>query len=117
MAFINGMVAAVPKANKQAFIDHAISSSAIFKEYGALSVVDNWAVDVPDGTLTSFPMAVKKTDDEEVVFSWITWPSKEVADGAWEQIMQDPRMSQETNPMPFDGKRLIFGGFETIVEA
>ncbi len=79
-------------------------------------MVECWGDDVPDGQVTSFPMAVKRKDDETVVFSWIIWPSREVRKAGWEKVMADPRMSADTNPMPFDGKRMIFGGFETIVE-
>lgn len=117
MAFVNGFVAAVPKANREKFIEHARIAAEVFRENGALSVVENWAVDVPDGEVTSFPMAVKKQDDEDVVFSWIVWPSRETADNAMAAMMEDPRMSPDTNPMPFDGKRLIYGGFETVLEA
>ncbi|MGB7433750.1 MAG: DUF1428 domain-containing protein [Ahrensia sp.] len=115
MTYVNGFVAAVPKANRQAFIEHAKMAADVFKECGALSIMENWAVDVPDGEVTSFPLAVKKADDEDVVFSWIVWPSKETADAAMEKMMQDPRMNPETNPMPFDGKRMIYGGFETVL--
>ena len=87
-----------------------------FEEYGALKVVECWGVDVPDGQVTSFPMAVQRKDDENVVFSWIVWPSKEARKTALEKVMADPRMQPERNPMPFDGKRMIFGGFEPIVE-
>lgn len=114
MTFVNGSVFAVPEADKQKFIEFSEQLAVIFKENGALSQVDCWGVDVPDGELTSFPMAVKKKEDEVVVFSWITWPSKEFADAAWEKIMADPRMA-ESNPMPFDGRRMIFGGFEMVV--
>ena len=117
MTYVNGIVAAVPVANKQDFIDHAKTSSEVFREYGALSLVDCWGTDVPDGELTSFPKAVQKKDDEVVVFSWVTWPSKAVADEAWEKIMADPRMSADRNPMPFDGHRLIYGGFEAVAES
>ena len=72
--------------------------------------------DVPEGKVTSFPMAVKRKDDETVVFSWITWPSRKVRDDAWKKVMEDQRLKPETNPMPFDGKRLIYGGFETLFE-
>lgn len=117
MVYVDGFVAAVPKNNKQKFIEHAKMMSAIFKENGALSVVDTWEDDVPDGEMTSFPMAVKKEENEAVVFSWISWPSKQVRDEAWEKLMQDESMSDENNPMPFDGKRLIYGGFQVISEA
>jgi uncharacterized protein YbaA (DUF1428 family) len=115
MTYVDGFVAAVPNANKQAFIDHATSSAKLFKEYGALGVTENWGDEVPDGKLTSFPMAVKKEADETVVFSWVRWPSKAVRDEGWKKIMEDPRMKD--GKMPFDGKRIIYGGFETVLEA
>src|SRR6266567_3134177 len=73
--------------------------------------------DVPDGKVTSFPMAVKRKDDETVVFSWIIWPSRKVRDEGMKKVMADPRLQPDKNPMPFDGKRLIYGGFEMIVDA
>jgi uncharacterized protein YbaA (DUF1428 family) len=82
MNYIDGFVAAVPEANKAAFLKHAQESAVVFKEYGALSVVETWGNDVPEGKLTSFPMAVKRQEGEVVVFSWITWPSKAVRDSA-----------------------------------
>jgi len=116
MSYIDGFVAAVPNDNKEKYIKHAKDSAAIFKEYGALKLVENWADDVPEGEVTSFPMAVKCEKNESVVFSWITWPSKEIRDSGWGKIMNDPRMSEENNPMPFDGKRMIYGGFQTLVD-
>ena len=116
MTYVNGFVAAVPSANRQAFIDHAAKAAEVFNENGALSVVECWGVDVPDGQSTSFPMAVRCREDETVVFSWIVWPSKDVSDAAMKAIMSDPRMSEECNPMPFDGERLIHGGFEPVLE-
>lgn len=117
MSYVDGFVAAVPAANKSAFLEHAASAATVFKEYGALKVVECWGDDVPEGELTSFPMAVKKKDDETVVFSWLIWPSKEARDEGIEKAMKDPRLGPETNPMPFDGKRMIFGGFEMVLEA
>lgn len=117
MTYVNGMVAAVPVANKDAYVEFAKRMSAVFKDHGALSLVDCWQTDVPDGELTSFPKAVMKKDDEAVVFSWVTWPSKEAADAGWEKIMADPRMSPDAGAMPFDGKRMIYGGFEMVAEA
>jgi predicted 3-demethylubiquinone-9 3-methyltransferase (glyoxalase superfamily)/uncharacterized protein YbaA (DUF1428 family) len=117
MSYIDGVVAAVPNANKQAFIDHARMSAEIFKRHGALGVVETWGDDVPDGKLTSFPMAVKCGADETVIFSWIVWPSKEVRTTGMQKIINDPEMQPDVDPMPFDGKRMIFGGFETIFEA
>lgn len=117
MTYVDGFVAAVPNANREKFRKHAEDAAVVFKEYGALKVVECWGDDVPDGTLTSFPMAVKCGTDETVVFSWILWPSREVRNTAMEKAMADPRLAPETNPMPFDGKRIIYGGFEVIVEA
>jgi len=82
-----------------------------------LKVVECWGDDVPDGKLTSFPMAVKKQADETVVFSWIVWPSRRVRDEGLKKVMADPRVQPDVHPMPFDAKRLIFGGFEILVEA
>ena len=115
MNYVDGFVAAVPTANRDAYRQHAERAAKAFKEFGALSVVECWGDDVPEGKLTSFPLAVKRKDDETVVFSWITWPSRQARDDAWKKVMEDPRMRPENNPMPFDGKRLIYGGFETIV--
>ncbi len=117
MAYVDGFVAAVPTANRDAFIEHAKISAEVIKECGALKVVECWGDDVPDGELTSFPLAVKKRDDETVIFSWIVWPSKDLRDAGMQKMMADPRMQPDTNPMPFDGKRIIFGGFEMILES
>lgn len=116
MTYIDGFVAAVPTANLEKYRKHAEEAATIFREYGALEVVEGWGDDVPEGKVTSFPLAVKCNDDETVVFSWIIWPSKEARKTAWEKVMADPRMEPDKNPMPFDGKRLIYGGFEPIVE-
>ena len=116
MNYLDGFVAAVPRAKKDAYLKHASDAAVVFKDFGALSVVESWGDDVPNGKLTSFPMAVQRKDDEVVVFSWIQWPSKAVRDSAWEKVMADPRMNAENNPMPFDGKRMIYGGFQIIME-
>lgn len=116
MSYIDGFVAAVPTANKDKYLEHATKAAGIFKECGALKVVECWGDDVPEGKTTSFTMAVQRKDEESVVFSWITWPSRAVRDQAWEKIMKDPRMSPQTNPMPFDGKRMIYGGFNMLVD-
>ena len=117
MTYVSGLVAPVPNANRQTYIDHAREAAEHFKKYGALSIMEGWGDYVPDGETTSFPMAVKLKEDESVVFSWIVWPSKEAANAAFEAMMQDPAFSPENNPMPFDGKRMIFGGFEPVFEA
>lgn len=116
MSYLDGMLCAVPIANKDAFLAHSRVMAEVFKEHGAVSVVDCWNDDVPDGDLTSMPMAVKAKPDETVVFSWVSWPDKAARDAAWAKTMQDPRMDHDANPMPFDGKRLIYGGFDIVLD-
>lgn len=116
MSYVDGFVAAVKTQDKEKYIAHAKIAASIIKESGALQVMETWQDDVQDGKLTSFPLAVKKQDNESVIFSWVVWPSKEIRDAGWQTFMDDPRMDPETNPMPLDGKRLIYGGFKTIVE-
>jgi uncharacterized protein YbaA (DUF1428 family) len=116
MTYVDGFVLAVPTANRAAYLKLAEEAAVLFKEHGALKVVECWGDDVPDGKLTSFPMAVKCEENETVVFSWIVWPSREVRDEGNQKVMADPRMSK-AEEMPFDGKRLIYGGFEMIVES
>ena len=115
MAYVDGFVAAVPSANREAFRAHAAEFAVFFKELGALRVVECWGDDVRDGKLTSFPLAVKRGDDETVVFSWIEWPDKPTRDAAFRTMQSDERM-QGMSAMPFDGKRMIFGGFEPILD-
>jgi uncharacterized protein YbaA (DUF1428 family) len=120
MAYIDGFVIAVPTASKQAFIDHATTSDSMFIEMGATRVVECWGDDVPGGTLTDFRKAVQASDDETVVFSWIEWPDKATRDAGFAKMMDpantDPRMDPAKNPVPFDGKRMIFGGFAPLVD-
>lgn len=124
MSYIDGFVIAVPTANKQKFIDHAKQGDSVFIDLGATRVVECWGDDVKGGKVTDFRKSVKAQDDETVVFSWIEWPDKDTRDAAMKTMTDwmehpekaDPRMDPEKNPMPFDGKRLIFGGFEPIVE-
>lgn len=123
MSYIDGFVIAVPTANKQKFIDHAKSGDGVFMELGALRILECWGDDVQDGTLTDFKKAVQAEDDETVVFSWIEWPDKATRDAGMARMMEmmnapskvDPRIDPQKNPMPFDGKRLIFGGFVPVV--
>lgn len=117
MNYVDGFVTPVPTAQKDAYRKHAQDVAQIFKEFGAISVVECWGDDVPEGKLTSFTMAVKREPEETAVFSWITWPSRAVRDAAWKKVMEDPRMKQSASAMPFDGKRLIYGGFQVIVQA
>ena len=115
MSYIDGYIAAVPNSNKQAYFDMATTMAGLFKENGATRIMECWEDDVPEGKLTSFPMAVKREPGESVIFSWIEWPSKAARDEGWKLAMADPRMQMGT--MPFDGKRIIFGGFETIFDS
>lgn len=116
MSYIDGFLAPVPVANRQAYIDYAKAAAPIFKEHGALRQMECWGDDVPDGKVTSFPLAVKLEPGEVVLFSWIEWPSKDVRDAAWKKLMDDPRFDPKTNPMPFDGKRMVYGGFQPLME-
>ena len=116
MSYVDGFVLAVPTANREAYRKHAEEALVIFKEHGATRCVETWGDEVPDGKLTSFPMAVKRKDDETVVFSWVEWPSKEARDAGMKKVMEDPRMPQDMSAMPFDGQRMIYGGFQPIVD-
>ncbi|MAK60361.1 MAG: RNA signal recognition particle [Ponticaulis sp.] len=114
MTYVSGYLAAVKTADKQKYTDFAAEMVSYFKDRGAVRVVECWGEDVPDGAVTSFPMAVKKEDDETVIFSWIEWPDRATCDACWEAMMSDTSM--EGVEMPFDSKRMIFGGFQTIVD-
>ena len=115
MNYVDGFVAAVPTANREAYRQHALAAAAVFKQHGALSVVECWGDDVPEGKLTSLPMAVQRKDGETVVFGWIAWPSREARDAGMKAVMDDARM--QSMDMPFDGKRMIYGGFEVLLSA
>jgi len=112
--YINGVVLPVPAANKDAYREFCATTAAAFREHGATRVLDAWGDDVPDGKLTDFNRAAHVTGDEAVVFSWIEWPSKEVHDAAWEKVMTDARLAGAAPP--FDGKRMMFGGFVPIID-
>ncbi|MEK7265486.1 MAG: DUF1428 domain-containing protein [Pseudomonadota bacterium] len=118
MIYVDGYVIPVPGPNKEKYRAMAEEAASYFKKHGALRVVENWSDDVPEGKLTSFPMAVKRAEGEAIVFAWIEWPSKAVRDvgmqKAMDEMMANTKMTPET--MPFDGKRMIFGGFQSIVE-
>ena len=117
MTYVDGFVAPVPTANKEAYLKHAADAVAVFKDHGALSVVECWGDDVPEGEVNSFHTAVLRKPEETVLFGWITWPSKAVRDAGMAKAMADPRLAPDQSPMPFDGKRMIFGGFEAVLEA
>lgn len=120
MSYFDGVVIAVPTANKQRFIDHAMRSDAVFKEQGATRIVEAWGDDVPKGKITDFQGAVQAREDETVVFTWIEWPDKATRDAAMGKIealmSSDPRFDSEQNPVPFDGQRMIYGGFSGLLD-
>ena len=115
MSYIDGFVIPVPDGNRERYKAAARKFHDLFKDCGALRQVECWGDDVADGKVTDFKGAVNKLDDERVVYSWIEWPSKEVRDAAWPKVMADPRVKDHA--VPFDGKRLIYGGFRPILDA
>lgn len=117
MTYVDGFLLAIPKANIERYRELASRACTVWMEHGALSYVEAVADDVPYGELTSFPRAVHTTDDETVIFAWITYPSREVRDACNSRVMADPRMQSEEYKDVFDGRRMIYGGFTAIVEA
>jgi len=115
MSYIDGFVIPVPTNKKDAYREMSARVAAVFKEYGATRVVECWGDDVPEGKVTDFKRAVRAEDGESIVFSWIVWPSKEVRDEGNRKMTDDPRMKM-TPDMPFDGKRLIWGGFAVLID-
>ncbi|MEX0338799.1 MAG: DUF1428 domain-containing protein [Arenibacterium sp.] len=116
MSYITVAVYAVPTANKETFIAHSKLMAPIFTKNGALAAVDAWGDDVPDGEVTSFPMAVECEPNETVAYSHIVWPDKATHDANMQNVMSEMRAASVDNPMPFDGKRMIFASFQTVVE-
>jgi len=114
MSYVDGFVIPVPSGNREAYREVAEKAAPVFKEYGATRIVECWGDDLPDGKITDFKGAVKAEAGENVVFSWIVWPSKEARDEAYKKLMNDPRLA--VKDMPFDTKRLIFGGFQIILD-
>jgi uncharacterized protein YbaA (DUF1428 family) len=112
MSYIDGFLLPVPAANREKYIEVSKGYADYVKKLGALEVKEWWGNDVPDGKLTSFPMSVKLEEGEVVVFSWVMWPDKATRDAANEKMMNDPDMANI--PMPFDGKRMMYGGFEPL---
>ncbi|MEM5515871.1 DUF1428 domain-containing protein [Henriciella sp. AS95] len=116
MTYIQGFVVAVPEANKERYKKHASDAFPLFKEFGVTRMVESWEDDVRDGKVTDLRRAVKAEPGEKIVFSWFEFPSADVAESASKKMMEDPRMEQFGGEMPFDGKRMIFGGFEVIAD-
>jgi len=117
LGYVDGFVVPVPAGNKEAYRAMAAKAAAVFREYGATRIVEAWGDDLPDGKVTDFKGAVKAEEGEVVVFSWIEWPSKEVHEESWPKLMEDERMKPDHANMPFDGKRMIYGSFASIVDA
>lgn len=115
MSYVIGFLTPVKTENKERFIESARKAWPLFKGYGCLEQVECWGEDVPDGTVTSFPLAVKKEDDEVVVFSWLRWPDRATADACWAKMQSDPDFA--SMDMPFDGKRMMWGGFAPVFES
>ena len=115
MSYHSGFLLAVPTANRQEYADHAAKSWPMFQKRGALRLVEAWGVDVPHGKVTDFYMATKAKEDETVVFAWIEWPDRQMADAAFASMMGDPDM-QNMGEMPFDGIRMMWGGFEPLLD-
>lgn len=117
MGYADGYVLPVPDGNKDAYRAMAEKAATVFLDCGATRVVEAWGDDVPPGKLTDYARAARAKDGETVVYSWVEWPSKEARVAGWEKIMADERMKQNPDDMPFDGKRMIYGGFTPIVDA
>jgi uncharacterized protein YbaA (DUF1428 family) len=116
MGYADGFVLPVRAENKQAYRDMAAKAAPIFREHGATRVVEAWSDDVPHGKVTDFFRAVKAEEGEQVVFSWIEWPSREARVAGWEKVMADERMKPDFETMPFDGKRMFWGGFQPLLD-
>ena len=116
MTYVEGFIVAVPKAKREEYRRHATEFMPLFKEFGGRRHVEAWASDVPDGKVTDFRKAVQAKEDEDVVFSWFEYDSREARDAANEKIMSDPRMKEMGANMPFDGKRMVVGGFAPLLE-
>ncbi len=115
MSYVMCYAAAVPNANRDAYAKHSAKAAEVFKDHGATRVVECWGDMVPPGQATSFPLAVQAKDDETVVVGWQEWPDKATHDANIQNAMQDPRL-QDMGEMPFDGKRMIFAGFDVLLD-
>ena len=116
MTYFEGFIVPVPEANKEAYRKQASDAAPLFQEFGVKRHIEAWDSDIPEGKVTDFRKAVEAKPDEKVVFSWFEYPNRQARDAANEKIMNDPRMKEQFSDMPFDGKRMIMGGFDAIVE-
>ena len=116
MTYFEGFVVPVPETNRDEYRKHAADAAPIFQEFGVKRHVEAWDSDVHEGKVTDFRMAVDAKPEEKVVFSWFEYPDRQARDAANAKMMSDPRMQQMGETMPFDGKRMIMGGFDAIVE-
>ncbi|EQB34195.1 DUF1428 domain-containing protein [Sphingobium ummariense] len=116
MTYVDGFLVPVPKEKKDAYIALAEKAAPIWMEYGALHYMECWGDDIAPGKTNDFRTAVIAEEGEEVVFSWVVWPSKEVRDAGNAKIMSDERLKMEGEEMPFSGARMIYGGFSPVVE-
>lgn len=114
--YIDGFVAPVPNGNREAYREMAAKAAKVFLDHGALRDVEAWGVDVPVGEVTSFPRSVEAGENESIVFSFIEWPDEQTRNEGWEKVMADERMKPDFENMPFDGKRMYWGGFSPIVQ-
>ena len=116
MIFVEGFLTPVPTANKQAYLEHASSAVDLFKRFGVTRFVETWGDDVPNGKANDLKQSVKLENDETVLFSWFEYPDRATRDAAHEKMMADPAMAEMGKNMPFDGKRMIYGGFDAILD-
>jgi uncharacterized protein YbaA (DUF1428 family) len=116
MTYVDGFIVAVPRANREAYRRHAADAAPLFHEFGVSRHVEAWASDVPEGKVTDFRKAVQATEEEDVVFSWFEYPDRATRDAVGRKMMSDPRMEAMGANMPFDGKRMIYGGFAAMIE-
>ena len=114
MTYIEGFVTAVLTDKKEEYRQHAADAAPIFKEFGVTRMVENWGDDLPEGEVTDYKRAVKAKDDEAVVYSYVEWPNKPTRDAAWATSMADESMKGQ--PMPFDGQRSFWGGFQPMLD-
>ncbi|NKX46454.1 DUF1428 domain-containing protein [Roseicyclus persicicus] len=117
MSYVQGFLLAVRADQRETYRRHAAAAWPVFQRLGCLSAEENWGVDVQPGEVTSFPQAVKLEEGEVVVFSWMVWPDRATCDAAWARMMSEPELMEGMGEMPFDGRRMMWGGFEPLFSA